>query len=333
MSFPKRFEQILENQKLILPGDKLFVACSGGPDSVALFYLLQNLQKKWNLKLGLLHVNHGLRGQASNQDEKFVRLLAKQFRVPGVSQEIKGRLKSKFKKESLEEAARRIRYDFLIRMAKRFRIFKIALAHTQDDQAETILMRILQGTGLEGLAGVRSELMIKGVTLVRPLLEFRKREILDFLNTRKIPFRNDRSNLSEKFVRNRIRHKLLPWLEKEFNPRLVPALARLPTIVKEENILLSQLEETAWKRVFNRRLRKRIYLHRKKFLNLPPSLQFRILRRALKKLDHDSGLNFDAWQKLKPCLERSQYRYSLPKDIDLSLTPSKLVIYKKFASP
>ena len=331
MSFLKRFEQILQNQKLIVPGDKIFVACSGGPDSVALFYLLQNLQAKWNLKLGILHFNHKLRGAESNRDQKYVEALAQKFHVRVIKGKPNRLLKSKSPKESLEEAARRMRYGFFVQAAKRHRISKVALAHTQDDQAETILMRILQGTGLRGLGGIRSQLEMKGIRMVRPLLEFRKREILEFLRIRKISFRNDRSNLSEKFLRNRIRHKLLPWLEKEFNPRLVPALARLPAIIEDENQLSGELEGAAWKQVFNRRLGKRIYLNRKKFLNLLPALQFRILDRALKELDEQSGMSFGAWQRLKPYLAEARCRQSFPKDIDFALTPSRLVVYKKFA--
>ncbi len=331
MNLPERFEQVLQNQKLILPGDKVFVACSGGPDSVALFYLLQNLEKKWNLKLCILHFNHKLRGAESDRDEKFVETLARKFHVRVIKGKPNRLLKPKSPKESLEEAARRMRYGFFAQAAKRHPILKVAVAHTQDDQAETILMRILQGTGLRGLGGIRSRLEMKGMTIVRPLLEFRKKEILDFLKAREFSFRNDRSNLSEKFVRNRIRHKLLPWLEKEFNPRVVPALARLPVIIKDENQLSDELEDAAWKQVFNRRLGKRVYLNRKKFLNFLPALQFRMLDRALKRLDQQSGMSFDAWQKLKQYLREARYRQSFPKDIDFVLTPSRLVVYKKFA--
>jgi tRNA(Ile)-lysidine synthase len=332
MNLPERFEKTLQSQKLIFPGDKVFVACSGGPDSVGLFYLLRGLQKKWDLRLGLLHLNHALRGRKSDWDERSVRNLARQFSVPIYSQKKLFFKKAKEDGESLEEAARKARYDFFIQTAKRRRIPKIATAHTQDDQAETVLMRILQGTGLRGLSGIRPQLKKGGITFIRPLLGFPKREILEFLRAQRIPFCSDRSNRSYRFFRNRIRMKLLPWLEREFNPRLIPTLARIPAIVTEENELLKDLEEAAWKRTLRRRWHDNLYLDAKAFLKFPSPLQFRILNCALRKLDPRSGVGFDAWQKLRGHLGRNRFRYSFPRDIDLSLTPSKMVIYKKFSA-
>lgn len=332
MNFPERFERILQEQKLILPGEKIWIACSGGPDSVALFHLLCSLRRKWRLRLGLIHFNHGLRGNEAGQDVRFVRSLAKKNRLPFCT--ARGKIQSLARKDrlSLEEAARKARYDFFVETARRYRIPKMALAHTQNDQAETVLMRILQGTGLRGLLGIRSKIKMGSVIFIRPLLEFSKEEIRNFLEAKQIPYREDSSNRSLQFLRNRIRRRLLPRLAREFNPRIVQTLARIPAIVREEHELFQELETKAWKRIFKTADSRKVELKRRYFLKCLPPLQFRILERALRKLDFQSGLGFDAWKRLRPELTRAKFRVSLPRDIDLELTPSKISIYKKFTN-
>lgn len=322
-------EKALQREKLIRPRDRLLVACSGGPDSTALFYLLHGISKKWNLKLGLLHFNHGLRGERSRRDERFVRGLAEIFRVPfaiGQGNVVKLATKEKI---SLEEAARQARYRFFIQVAKKRRIFKIALGHTQDDQAETVLMRMIQGTGLKGLCGVRREMKMGGVVFVRPLLDYSKKTLEKFLEEQKVAYRRDSSNKSRRFLRNRIRLDLIPWLARKVNPRAVEALARIPAIVSEEVKVLEQWENEAWKKCFKSKRKKKLSLDRKVFLKCPPSFQFRLLDRALKRLDTRSGLNFDLWQNLKPYLARPKYRCSLPRNIDLALSRGRIVLFKR----
>lgn len=313
---------------MILPGERVFVACSGGPDSVALFHLLHSLKVSWKLKLGLLHFNHGLRGKKSDYETKFVRKMAAVFHVPFYSQKHRAS-KKRGKKESLEEAARGWRYDFLIREARRRRIPKIAMAHTSNDQAETVMMRILQGTGLRGLEGIRPTLVKEKIMFVRPLLPFSKDDILRFLNDRRIPFCKDASNGELRFLRNRIRLELFPHLARRYNPRVIEALARIPAIVCEENKLLSDLEEIAWKKTIQAVRRKKLTLDRSLFMKFPSSLQFRMVDRALRKIDSESGASFEAWQTFRPKLALARTRTSFPRDIDLALTPSKLVLYKK----
>ena len=297
---------------------------------MGLLYLLLGLREKWKLKLGLLHLNHGLRGRESVRDVRFVKGLARKYRFP-LYHARRAVLKMAGREDfSLEEAARKARYDFFLKTAGRRRISKIASAHTRDDQAETVLMRVLQGTGLRGLEGIRPRVKMGPVTFVRPLLEFSKKEVLAFLRHGQIPFCKDASNQSPAFLRNRIRLKLLPELARAFNPRIVETLARIPRIVREENEILAVLERAAWKRAVRRQTSRKLFLDRKAFLKFPPALQFRVLERGLRQLDGKSGLSFDAWQGILPHLSRKRYRRSLPKDIDLDLTPLKLLLYKKF---
>lgn len=323
------FEKKLILSGLIKPGDKVFVACSGGPDSVALVHLLNALKVTWKLKLGLIHFHHGLRARTASRDMLFVARLAKRLEIPCVTGRGNVRKQAISEKLSVEEAARQARYDFFSREASRRKIAKIALAHTLDDQAETVLMRMIQGTGLQGLQAIRETRQLGRSVLVRPLLPFSKAQILAYLKNEKKTFCRDETNDSEDFLRNRLRQKVLPLLEKKFNPRVREALARIPAVISEEAQALELWEIAAFQSACVQASSKQIVLSRPLFKQLPPAIQFRVLRRALEKLDPRSGLPFDAWEILRGSLSRPRYRHSLKRDLDLSLTPEKIMVYKK----
>jgi len=324
-----RFEADLRERRFLRPRQRILVACSGGPDSVALFHLLQRLASKYFWKLGLVHFNHQLRSGAANTDERFVRRLSRKFKVPFYcgTGDVKRQVQEA--KTSIEEAARQMRYDFFLRISKAKKFPTIVLAHTRDDQAETVLMRVLQGTGLRGLQGVREKFKMGPVTLVRPLLAFAKKEVLTFCRAEKITYRKDKSNDSVKFLRNRIRLELIPRLQRDFNPRVVEALSRIPTVVAGEGALISELEEAAWKKIAKKSGRSTVELRRSAFLKCHPALQFRVVERALKKLNPQSGLSFESWERLRRGLARSCYRCSLPRDIDFTLTPKNVILSRK----
>lgn len=326
------FEKKLLLSGLIKPGDKVFVACSGGPDSVALVHLLSELRGPWKLKLGVLHFHHGLRARTASRDMNFVTSLAKSLKIPCAAGRGNVRKRALSEKLSVEEAARKARYEFFSREASKRRIAKIAFAHTRDDQAETVLMRMIQGTGLQGLQAIREKRGLGKALLVRPLLSFSKAEIINYLSSAKKSFCKDETNDSSDFLRNRLRKKVLPLLEKHFNPRVKEALARIPAVVSEEAQALESWEREAFKTVCLQGSSRQIAFSRPLFKKLPPAIQFRVLRRALEKLDPRSGLPFDAWETLRGCLARPRYRHSLKRDLDLSLTPEKIMVYRKKSS-
>ena len=319
-SISERFQSYLKKTHLISPGESVWVACSGGSDSVALFHLLMGLRKAWKLRLGLLHFNHGLRGAASDSDQKFVRRLAEKSKVHFLTDKPKTSLKRL--KKSIEESAREARYEFFVKAAAKKKIDKIALAHHANDQAETVLMRILQGTGSRGLLGIRQNIKIRQASFVRPLLLFTKAEIKSYLKQNGIKFRTDRSNDSPKFLRNKIRRELLPWLEKRIDPNVVGALARLPSIFSEEEEWFNELEASCWGKAFKIRKKQTVHLYRKRFSRCPKPIQFRILDKALKLLDSASGMNFEAWERIRPQMDKPKTRVSLPRDLEMELTPS-----------
>jgi tRNA(Ile)-lysidine synthase len=233
--FLKKFKQTIARYDLLeIPpaaglgkGDKILVALSGGPDSVALLYALLEIKDEFNLRLYVAHLNHKLRGRESDQDQEFVKNLSSKLNLKFFSKSIDVKKEAKRKKLSLEEAARSVRYRYLENLADRIRADKIALGHQADDQAETFLMRLLRGAGGAGLSGIPP----KRGKIIRPLIEIKKEEIEKFLKQKGLCYRTDSSNLLPNYFRNKIRLALLPQIKKKFNPKIVDVLNRASNII------------------------------------------------------------------------------------------------------
>ena len=211
----------------------VLLAVSGGADSVALLRAMVAVRQGGAGRLIVAHLNHGLRGAESDADDAFVAELAGAL---GCSVKI-GRnsiASHASERTGVEEAAREARYEFLQRAAEEEGARYVALAHTANDQAETILHRIVRGTGIAGLTGMpRVRPLGPAVTVIRPLLSFMRAEVEEYLQQLGQPFRNDASNLDSRFTRNRLRHEVLPWLAREFNPHVSEALLRLGSLAGE----------------------------------------------------------------------------------------------------
>jgi tRNA(Ile)-lysidine synthase len=217
------------------------VAVSGGADSVALLRGLAELKGSSGAgRLIAAHYNHRLRGAESDADEVFVRQLAMEWDVP--LEVSKSRLPLNSAGDGIEAAARAARYEFLTETAHRVGARYLVTAHTADDQVETVLQRILRGTGIGGLAGIpRARELSPGISLMRPLLSVTRDEVLAFLGSLGQPFREDSSNNSLQFTRNRLRHELLPHLERDYAPSLRTSLLRLSRLAEENQEFLTSL--------------------------------------------------------------------------------------------
>jgi len=236
-------EKLLKNNRehgLFDKGDRVVIAVSGGPDSVTLLFLLNQLRKGLSLSLHVAHLDHMLR-KDSYKDLEYVRALAERLNIPFSAD--RSDIKRLAAKGSLEEAARDRRIDFLVKLAKRIHADKVALGHNLDDQAETVLMRLIRGTGLSGLAGISPKRTIKGMVFVRPLIGIRRREIENFLKKKKIKARIDDSNLQDVFFRNRIRHELIPLLEKKYNKNIKEVLAGAAESISYDYDYLAQISD------------------------------------------------------------------------------------------
>jgi tRNA(Ile)-lysidine synthase len=236
MEILRKFEQTIDHFNMLQKGDKVIVACSGGPDSVALLHLLNQIKGKYDLKLIVAHVNHKLRGQESDEDERFVKRLTQNLRLDFYARSFDVARIARKKKVSIEEAAREVRYQYLARLAQRLKATKIALGHNADDQAETVLMRLIRGTGALGLTGMS---IVRG-KIIRPLLQIKREEIEEFLKEQNLDFRIDSSNLRQDYLRNRIRLELLPHLKRNYNPKIIDALNRTASILSAQEDYLEK---------------------------------------------------------------------------------------------
>ena len=266
-------------------GATLVVACSGGPDSTALLHALLALQPATGLNLHVAHLNHDFRGQEAEDDAAFVARMARRLNLPSTVEEADP---IAYQRErgisSFEEAAREVRYRFLTRLANRIDANAIALGHTADDQAETILMHILRGAGLSGLRGMqelspwRDAPNQETAFLFRPLLQATRSETRAYCLELNIPFREDSTNSSLRFTRNRIRHKLLPIL-RDYNPQIRDALVRIGRASTESHQFLSDELDRLWPKLFSKR-GCIVCIQAAAFNKLHPALRAMVLRRA-----------------------------------------------------
>jgi tRNA(Ile)-lysidine synthase len=224
-------------QETLRPGDRVGVAVSGGADSVALLLLLLELREKLGIVLSVAHFNHKLRGKASDADEKFAAKLAAKHGLTFHVGHANVSARAKSEKANLEDTARKARYGFFARLREEDSVDLIAVAHTSDDQAETVLAHILRGAGIAGLGGIHSQR--KGV--VRPLLGVRRHDLRAYLRQKKQRWREDTTNQDTTRMRARIRKKLLPLLEKQFNPRIVSHLSTLAELARRDEAFLQAL--------------------------------------------------------------------------------------------
>jgi tRNA(Ile)-lysidine synthase len=267
-------------RQLFAAGDHLLVAVSGGPDSVALLSVLASLAPAKRLTLSALHLNYGLRGEESEEDERFVSRLCTELGVPLTCERVDlSRAVTQRKGMSLQARAREARYAALQRTAAARGARKIALGHTADDQAETLVMWMLRGSGTAGLAGIRP---VRDAVYVRPLLDVSRAEVLAYLNAKGLSFRTDSSNAKPLYLRNRIRHELLPLL-KQFNPAVVDALTRQADILRDDDRCLEQWASEWIVRHAQREDDWSLAVPRRALLELPVALQRRVIRRVMQQ--------------------------------------------------
>jgi len=239
MDLVSKVENTIITEQLLRPGDSIVVAVSGGPDSVALLHLLFVLSGRWSWTLAVAHVDHCFRGDESAREAEFVMELAQRLglRSELARLDVPGHIKETGL--NAQVAARELRYGFLHRAAAACGASRIALAHHADDQAETMLMRLLRGTGPSGLTGIPICRKENNVELVRPLLRIYKSELLEYCHTNDLAYCTDSSNLESKYTRNEIRLDVLPYL-RQFNEQLPQALNRLSVMMHAENDILEQ---------------------------------------------------------------------------------------------
>ena len=274
----RRVVRTIERRALFTPGERVIVALSGGADSVGLTWLLNEIAPaaSWQL-VGLVHVHHGLRGDDADRDETFCRDLAHRTGLPIEVARVDVAARARAKRQSIEAAARDERYAAFASAAERIGATAVATAHTQDDQAETVLLRLFRGAGIRGLSAIRPRRDL----YARPLLDVSRREVRGYLEERGEPFREDASNLDQRIARNRLRLHLLPLIVADW-PGAVRALARFAELAADdERFLAGMAAEVAPAVTFSRPAG--VELDVRGLSELPPALARRVLREVLER--------------------------------------------------
>ncbi len=324
MNILKKVYLTIEGYDLIRQGETVLCAVSGGPDSVAMLHILKDLNEvqQLNWKIQIAHVNHGVRGKACDDDEEFVRELAGKLKLPFHATKVDVKAHQKSEKMTMEEAGRELRHDFLELKAIEIGAQKIAMAHSLDDQSETILHRILRGTGLRGLKGMAPIRVVSkkhDLFIVRPLIEIERYEIEAYLREKGIPYKTDLSNYDTSITRNKIRHKLLPMIEADFNPRAKMALVKLGQTAGSFYLLLREIANEVYENTKMISKEGEVCLSVEEFGKLPPAIQTLIIDRAVKTvLGRVPQLNFEHYLEIiSLCGEQAfQKAIRLPRGLE-----------------
>jgi tRNA(Ile)-lysidine synthase len=270
----QRVVRTIDEYGMLASGESILVGVSGGPDSTALLHILHTLAPSYRLKLAVAHFNHGIRPGAAEDDAVFVQKMAETLRLPFFME----RASVLTPTGSLEEQARNARYAFFRALMDKHGQTKIALGHHKDDNAEAVLMNLLRGSGIKGLAGIPPT---RNHGVVRPLIRLSRAEILDYLNKNRITFVEDATNKDQAYLRNRIRHHLLPLLRSTYNTNIVDILNRTAHLCREEETWLNHHLRPLLDKTVVSATNDRLELHLSVLASEPLAVQRRLIRGAL----------------------------------------------------
>ncbi|MBW1784054.1 MAG: tRNA lysidine(34) synthetase TilS, partial [Deltaproteobacteria bacterium] len=271
----KKVEKTISKYHMLEHGDRVIVAVSGGADSVCLLHILHRLTDVWGLTLVVAHFNHGLRPDADEDETRFVRIMASSLHLDVVVEKAQPAIPPEG--ASLEERARDARYRFLKNVQKEYDAHKIATGHTLNDQAETVLMRLLRGSGPAGLSGIHP---VRENFIIRPLIEISRIDIEAYLGHRQLEHMTDASNTEVRHLRNDIRLNLIPQLQR-YQPRIIEVLGRTAEITGEENRWFDAQAETWIKKQRGTGPSDEMVIPLSGFTDLPEPLQNHVVRKAL----------------------------------------------------
>lgn len=321
----KRFLDFCATENIFGGVKKILIAVSGGADSLALAELLINSRRRFNLELAIAHFDHGLRGQASVDDAAFVKNFSEERKIFFVGGKGDVRTFAAKEKISVETAARILRYEFLSDVRNELTCDAIATAHHADDQAETILMRLLRGATSSGLSAMKFRTNTDYGLILRPLLRFRKVELENFCREKKLSPRIDSTNFEPDATRNKIRLELIPTLEK-FNPALIETLCRFAEVAAEETDFIAAQTE----KIFPVVVRDNSIV-RAEFIKLHPALQRAVIKKFLAQVTgsaKDFGfVHFDGVRKV---LLNNLAGVELPKNLRAILKRGRLTVTQNF---
>ena len=278
----KRIEKFIQKYHMLTCGDRVIAGVSGGADSVCLFLMLLELREKIGFDLIVVHVHHGLRGEAADQDQQFVEALCEQHRIPLEIFRVNLESIAKKRKQSLEEAGRMVRREAFDSVCKKYGGNKIALAHHQNDNAETLLWNLSRGTGLDGLGGIRP---VNG-KFIRPLLCMNRKEIEEYLAKRKQSYCIDETNAGTDYTRNKLRHLVLPILEEQVNSAAVRHMNETMEQIWELQEYMQEQVEAAYQECVQEHFEKAcwIQIQQKSFETFPELIKKMVIRKGMEQV-------------------------------------------------
>ena len=283
----KVIEYIKENE-IIKQGDKILVALSGGPDSVCLLHILHRLKEPFNLKLGAIHINHMLRGEEADNDEKYIIKLCDELGINHYVKRIDIEYVARDTNVSLEVAGRNERYKAFEEIKEKYEYNKIAVAHNANDQAETVLMRIMRGTGLEGLTGIKAK---RADGIIRPILCLNREEIEEYCEKNNLNPRIDASNYERIYSRNKVRLDILPYMKENFNKDIIDTLNRMTLLLQKDNEFIEEYSNKCYN-IYCENYGEKIKVSKNLFETEMDSIITRVLIRVFKEISN-SYQNFE----------------------------------------
>lgn len=307
----------------------VIAAVSGGGDSMVLLHLLAAMRKTFGYELVAAHVHHGLRAETADRDAELVRSTATAWGIPYEFMKINVLAEVAETGESVETAGRRLRYSALANLASGYRDPLIMTAHHLDDQAETVLDRLMRGAGLTGLAGMVSLRTLYGVPVARPLLNVEKAALIEYARQQDVPYFEDETNVSLRYRRNRIRHELLPYLKRSFNPGIVFTLAHEAEIIRAENEYMEYIARKYFTHTF-KKSKNRFECNCERFLRLPLALQRRVVKLVLEYLKIHLQNGFEEIEGVRRLLLQGQGKLALGKGFLLIVEQGSLRIVKEY---
>jgi tRNA(Ile)-lysidine synthase len=322
-----KVKKTIQKYNLLKKGDRVVVALSGGPDSTALLAILSAIAKEMNLTLIVAHFNHGLRGRESDADERFSHKLA--ATMGWVFCSAKMDRKHHGKGVSPEEYFRRERYGFLSEIARDHGAQKIALGHNLNDQAETVLLHFLRGSGLEGLRGIQPK---RDEKIIRPLLEVSREEIIAYLKTSAIKYRQDASNKNIRYLRNQIRAELIPYLRNKYNPNIEASLSQMAELLRNEDEFIKDQVARSLRKVFIQKDANHVALKLNVINKLPPAIRWRLFKTVLEEFSPDkNGISYRHVKSLDGMARNSESgkKIILPMKIEARKEYQSLILEKR----
>ena len=272
--------ETINKYNLITEGDNIVVGVSGGPDSMCLLSLLNSFKEKMNFKINVCHVNHCLRENAII-DQEYVEKFCEKENIPCYVKKVDVKSKSKSDKMGIEEAARILRYSFFEEIALKTNSNKIAIAHNSNDNAETIIMNLIRGSGISGLKGIQAK---RDEKYIRPLIECLREEIEEYCLKKNLNPRHDESNDCNLYTRNKIRNEILPYIKREFNPNIVNGLNKLSKIVEDDEKFFIKILKQEYNNIVIKSQETKIVIDLKKFNKLDIAIKRKMVLYIINKL-------------------------------------------------